>query len=232
MSTPEGLCTKCSATQYCAEHAPQSGETTPTPDLPPEDKGPHITAVEYARAQIVPLYRHGEEGTPYERGMIRQVAQHWLAGYFARQEAEAQQAVPDLGRLIERARQRVLEWKLLQSDPGSSDDAPLISELVEALAALQAQETKGERVFQAVVYAFEGKPVPEDLADHGMVRRGRKHYESAVESIRQEKAQLEDNRNAWALLATQAQAAKEQAEQTVLALQAECERLKKKVEPT
>lgn len=31
MSTPEGLCTACSATQYCAEHEPKSGETTPSP---------------------------------------------------------------------------------------------------------------------------------------------------------------------------------------------------------
>lgn len=33
MSTPEGLCTKCSATQYCVEHEPISGETPPAPDL-------------------------------------------------------------------------------------------------------------------------------------------------------------------------------------------------------
>lgn len=56
----------------------------PRPEAPPQDdKGPHIRAVEYAREQIVPLYRNGEEGTPYERGMVRQVAAHFLAGWFA-----------------------------------------------------------------------------------------------------------------------------------------------------
>jgi hypothetical protein len=44
----------------------------------------------------------------------------------------------------------------------------------EENTTLKAQLAKGERVFQAVVYAFEGQDVPADLHDHGMVKRGQK----------------------------------------------------------
>jgi hypothetical protein len=37
-----------------------------------------------------------------------------------------------------------------------------------------AREKQAERVFQAVVYAYEGREVPADLLTHGMVRRGLK----------------------------------------------------------
>jgi hypothetical protein len=56
--------------------------------------------------------------------------------------------------------------------------------LASSQEALRQEREKGERVFQAVVYAFEGKPVPPDLASHGMVNRGRKHWEASQEALR------------------------------------------------
>ncbi len=56
------------------------------------------------------------------------------------------------------------------------------------IEALTAERDKGERIFQAVVYAFEGGDVPTDLLDHGMVRRGLKHRvaaEAQVQALQQ-----------------------------------------------
>lgn len=57
-----------------------------------------------------------------------------------------------------------------------------LQQQIQALGAEQArlkeQERKGQRVFEAVVYAFEGKDVPEDLLSHGMVRRALKFREA------------------------------------------------------
>jgi hypothetical protein len=55
--------------------------------------------------------------------------------------------------------------------------------------ALELERGKGARAFQATVYAFEGKDVPEDLRDHGMVRRAltfRARQAEALETLEQE----------------------------------------------
>lgn len=87
-------------TPSCAEllreaAAALAGEDSPV--SPADQKGPHIAAVEYARSYVVPLYRNGEEGTPYERGMVRSVAQHWLAGYFAAKPPNESELVSPAG---------------------------------------------------------------------------------------------------------------------------------------
>lgn len=46
-----------------------------------------ISAVEYARAQIVPNYGPDEAGTPYERGMIQRLAGTYRDGWLAACEA-------------------------------------------------------------------------------------------------------------------------------------------------
>jgi hypothetical protein len=58
-----------------------------------------------------------------------------------------------------------------------------LASLRARLQVVEAEQVKGERVFQAVVYAFEGHEVPEDLREHGMVRRGRKHREAAEATL-------------------------------------------------
>jgi hypothetical protein len=52
----------------------------------------------------------------------------------------------------------------------------LVANLLAHCDALEQEREKGERVFQAVVYAFEGRDVPEDLQTHGMVNRGRNFH--------------------------------------------------------
>lgn len=44
----------------------------------------------------------------------------------------------------------------------------------QQIAALTQELEKGERVFEAMVYAFEGREVPEDFREHSMVRRAEK----------------------------------------------------------
>jgi hypothetical protein len=92
--------------------------------------------------------------------------------------------------------QRLREWAD-EIEPGTfadstfshlRDEAVILRQAADALAssqeALQQDREKSERVFQAVVYAFEGKPVPPDLEAHGMVNRGRKHWEASQEALR------------------------------------------------
>jgi hypothetical protein len=49
----------------------------------PLTSNPHIDAVTYAKEQVMSLERLDAEATPYERQLTRQIAAHWLAGYFA-----------------------------------------------------------------------------------------------------------------------------------------------------
>jgi hypothetical protein len=55
------------------------------------------------------------------------------------------------------------------------------ADLARLRAEGEALRQKGERVFEAVVYAFEGRPIPDDLREHGMVRRALK-YRAAREA--------------------------------------------------
>ncbi len=61
-----------------------------------EQEGPHITAVSYAKGYLL---RPGEDAvTPFEQGMVRSIAAHWLEGYFAAktQLAAAEQEIQTL----------------------------------------------------------------------------------------------------------------------------------------
>jgi hypothetical protein len=68
---------------------------------------------------------------------------------------------------------------------GESRPYKSLAEHIEAglSTALKEQQARGERVFEAVVYAFEGKPVPIDLGDHGMVKRATKYHATREASV-------------------------------------------------
>jgi hypothetical protein len=60
-------------------------------------------------------------------------------------------------------------------------------QLAACLAAEGEEEPheKSERVFQAVVYAYEGREVPRDLEEHGMVKRARKYRQALAAKLAQ-----------------------------------------------
>lgn len=92
---------------------------------------------------------------------------------------------PSVDTLIERLRRASAGMNVVRplSDASVASVSALLAEAANALAASLVREQNSERVFQAVVYAFEGKDVPEDLREHGFVKRGRKFREAAEAQV-------------------------------------------------
>lgn len=59
----------------------------------------------------------------------------------------------------------------------------ILRDVDAAFLDAETREQKGQRVFEAVVYAFEGREIPDDLREHGMVRRAMKHRAKAEAKV-------------------------------------------------
>lgn len=90
--------------------------------------------------------------------------------------------------------------KLRRYIPDHSLASDALDELASALAAAGEREQKGQRVFEAVVYAFEGREVPPDLGDHGMIRRALKYHakaEAQLTALREAMTTIGEETHVW-----------------------------------
>ncbi len=77
----------------------------------------------------------------------------------------------------------------VQLHPDGDIDAVLDSAQTQVLDLLSRQSEENGRVFQAVIWAFEGNPVPDDLREFGVVKHAEAEHarqSEAQETLRQE----------------------------------------------
>lgn len=123
-----------------------------------------------------------------EVATLREQRDMILAGL---EKAEARLAAQ--AEALETLEQRIRSW-LANDDPDAIDLCHDVTDQLAAQAkAIQQERVKGERVFEAVVYAFEGKTVPDDLHEHGMVRRALKFRAAQAEALETLKQQWLDD---------------------------------------
>lgn len=116
---------------------------------------------------------------PTDNPSVQQLVEAYLADEFYRETglmAPGKSVPLEMASVDNDAerQQRYVEWERVRR----AARRQMLRDVLAALSTASRSQERAERVFQAVVYAYEGKDVPEDLRDHGFVRRGQKHYAS------------------------------------------------------